>query len=94
MTKPAAPQELCIGSGGAGVNRLPPAVRLLGIGWYVAFCIVGGTVGGLLIDAVTDTRPLFTMLGLFLGLFLALVGGYALLIEAIGGRQPPRRKDG
>lgn len=76
------------------MNRLPTSVRLLGIGWYVAFCIVGGTVAGVFIDAATDTRPLFTMLGLFLGLIAAFVGGYALLREALEVRQPQKRKDG
>jgi hypothetical protein len=89
-----ATQERALGRGGAPVNRLPTAARLLGIGWYVAFCIVAGTVGGLFIDGATDTRPLFTMLGLFLGLFMAFVGAYALLMEALGVRQPPKRKDG
>ncbi len=75
------------------MNRLPPAVRLLGLGWYVAFCIVAGTVGGLFLDGAADTRPLFTMLGLFLGLLVALVGGYIMLLEALGLRHGPSRKD-
>jgi len=74
------------------VARLPPAVRLIGIGWYFAFCIIFGIVGGLLLDRLLDVKPVFTLVGLFLGLALAFVGGYLLLIEELGLRRP-RQKD-
>jgi hypothetical protein len=73
------------------VGGLPPAVRLIGIGWYFAFCIVFGIVGGLLLDRLLDVKPVFTLLGLFLGLALAFVGGYILLLEELGLRRPRRR---
>ncbi len=63
------------------LTGMPPAVRLLSIGWYFALCIVGGIVGGLLLDNLLDTKPLFTLVGLFLGLFLAFWGGYKLLMQ-------------
>lgn len=72
--------------------RLPPAVRLFGIGWYFAFCIILGIVGGLLLDRFLDTRPALTLVGLFLGLTLAFVGGYLMLLEELGLRRP-RQKD-
>jgi hypothetical protein len=74
------------------VAKLPPAVRLIGIGWYFAFCIIFGIVGGLLLDQFLDVKPVFTLVGLFLGLVLAFVGGYLLLIEELGLRRP-RQKD-
>jgi len=73
------------------VGRLPPAVRLFGIGWYFAFCIVFGIVGGLLFDRLLDTRPVFTLLGLFLGLTMAFVGGYLMLLEELGLRRPGQK---
>jgi len=76
------------------VQRLPAVVRLLGLGWYVAFCIVAGTVGGVAIDRVVEISPLFTLLGIFLGLIAAFGGGYILLMQALGMRQSPERKDG
>lgn len=74
------------------MGGLPPAARLIGIGWYFAFCIVFGIVGGLLLDRFLNVEPIFTLLGLFLGLVLAFVGGYLLLLEELGLRRP-RQKD-
>lgn len=65
------------------MNQLPPTARLIGIGWYFVVCIVGGVVGGVWLDRVAGTEPLLTLLGLALGLVLALYGGYQMLMEAI-----------
>ena len=65
------------------MNRLPPAARLIGIGWYFAICIVAGVVGGYLLDQVAGTTPLLTMLGLLLGLAIAFYGGYRMLLEVL-----------
>jgi len=65
------------------MNRLPPAARLIGIGWYFAVCIVAGVVGGYLLDQVAGTTPLLTMLGLLLGLAIAFYGGYRMLLEVL-----------
>ena len=61
-------------------------MSLLGIGWYFAVSIVGGVVGGLLLDSWLDTKPLFTMLGLFAGLVLACWGGFKLLMRVMTNR--------
>ena len=39
------------------------ALRLAGLGWYVALSIVFGVVGGLGLDELAGTIPLFTLLG-------------------------------
>ncbi len=69
------------------MGRLPPAVRLLGIGWYFALCIVLGIVGGVLLDRQVGKDHIFTLIGLFLGLILAFFGGYIMLLEVLGLRQ-------
>jgi F0F1-type ATP synthase assembly protein I len=69
------------------MGRLPPAVRLLGIGWYFALCIVLGIVGGVLLDRQVGKDHIFTLIGLFLGLILAFFGGYVMLLEELGLRQ-------
>jgi len=73
------------------MGRLPPVVRLLGIGWYFALCIVIGIVGGVLLDRQVEKDHIFTLLGLFLGLLLAFFGGYVMLLEELGLR---RRRQG
>jgi F0F1-type ATP synthase assembly protein I len=60
--------------------KVPAAARLLGIGWYFAISIVGGIVGGLLLDGWLDTKPLFTLLGLVLGLVVAFYGGFRAIM--------------
>ena len=75
------------------MGRLPPTVRLLGIGWYFAFCIIAGIVGGVLLDRQVEIDHIFTFLGLFLGLVLAFVGGYVMLLEELGLRRPRQKDD-
>ncbi len=60
-------------------GKLGAALRLVGMGWYVAFCIIGGAIGGLWIDALLNTKVLFGLIGLVLGLFMALVGVFRML---------------
>ena len=68
-------------------------MRLMGLGWYVALCIIGGIGGGVLVDSWLGTEPIFTLIGLFGGLLLAFWGGYFLLMEAIGKGRGSRAKD-
>jgi hypothetical protein len=68
------------------MTRLPPTIRLTGLGFYIAACIVGGVVGGLQLDRLLDTGRLFAMLGLFVGLAVAIAGGYLLLMEVLNKR--------
>ncbi len=72
--------------------RLPPVVRLVGIGWYFAVCIVGGIVGGFLLDKLIGSAPLLTLIGLFLGLLAASVGGYRMLMETLQDMGRPNGK--
>ena len=67
-----------------------PAMRLIGLGWFVAICIVLGVVGGIQLDKAVDTGKLFTVIGLFVGLFFGLWGGWLQLrqvLDAINRRR-------
>ena len=68
------------------MTRLEPTIRLMGLGFYIAACIVGGVVGGLQLDRLLDTGRLFAVLGLLVGLTVALLGGYLLLMEVLNKR--------
>ncbi len=65
------------------MGRVPLALGLIGIGWYFAISIVLGIVIGLVLDEVFDLKPLFTILGTFLGLILAGYGGYRMIVEVV-----------
>ena len=75
------------------MQRLSPALRLMGLGWYFVLVIVGGVLGGVALDSWLNTKPVFTLLGLAGGLVLAFWGGYFLLMEAIGRGRGSRPKD-
>ena len=63
-------------------KRWEEVFRLVGIGWYIAVCILLGTLGGRWLGQKLDGRSyevLFTLLGLFLGLIVAFFGVYRLL---------------
>ena len=72
------------------MGNLPPAIGLIGIGWYVATCIVLGTLAGLWLDGAADTKPVLTLLGLALGLLVAGYGGYRMLMDVLRPRKPPQ----
>jgi hypothetical protein len=74
------------------VDGLPPSARLLGIGFYIAFCIILFTVIGKVLDGQFDTGKLFTLVGIALGLVSALYGGVRQLLEVLADMN--RRKAG
>jgi len=75
------------------MGNLGPATQLLGIGTYVALCIVLGTLGGRWLDGQFDTGNLLTVIGLFLGLVLAIYGGLQQLFQVLH-ELDARRKEG
>ena len=68
-------------------QKLALVLRLLGIGWYVALCIGGGAGLGLLLDGRLDTSPLFTLAGIFLGIGIAVIGMYRMLVAVLRARE-------
>jgi ATP synthase protein I len=76
---------------GSGMNKLSPAFRLIGVGFYIVICIVGGVLGGLWLDGSIHTQPLFLLVGLFLGLALAFWGVYQMLKPFMGMNKGERR---
>lgn len=62
-----------------------PVFRLIGIGWYIAISLVLGIAGGVWLDTQASIEPLFTLLGLFLGLTAGLGGAYRMLVETALG---------
>lgn len=74
------------------MRQWPPAMQLMGIGWYVATCIVLGVVGGVLLDDELGTNFALTLVGLALGLAAAGWGGYRMLQDLFAA-QAKQRED-
>ena len=62
----------------------PRVWQLLGLGWYIVACLVGGIVGGIWLDGQIGTTPLFLLIGLFAGLGLAFYGVMQMVRDATG----------
>jgi F0F1-type ATP synthase assembly protein I len=76
------------------VQRLTPGlVQLLGLGSYLAVCIVGGTLGGYLLDKALDTGRILTLVGLLLGLALGIYGAYRTISQAFAAPERPATPD-
>ena len=69
------------------MNRLAAALRLLGVGWYIGVCIVGGVWGGLWLDGRLNTQPIFVIVGLILGVVIAIYGVYRMLLPNVNKKQ-------
>jgi hypothetical protein len=67
-------------------ERMALVLRLLGIGWYVAVCIAGGTYGGFLLDRKFELSPLLTLLGLGLGIAVAVVGMMRMILAVFAAK--------
>ena len=72
------------------MSQWPPAMQLMGIGWYVAVCIVCGILLGLWLDGELGISPALTLLGLALGLAAAGWGGYRMLQQLFAAQQRQR----
>ena len=63
--------------------RWVAALRLLGVGFFIGGAIVLGVLGGLWLDDRLGTRPVLTLVGLFVGLTIAFIGVYEMLLPLI-----------
>lgn len=70
-------------------SRMGTVLRLLGIGWYVAICIGGGSYGGLLLDRQFGLSPILTLIGLAIGIVFALVGMIRMLMAVLSSNSEP-----
>lgn len=66
------------------MERWAAVLKVTGIGFFIGLCIAGGVALGVWLDGKFDKSPLFTLLGLGLGLFTAFYGTYRMLLETLG----------
>ncbi|GIW05433.1 MAG: hypothetical protein KatS3mg060_0238 [Dehalococcoidia bacterium] len=69
------------------MNKRYAPLQLLGIGWYIVVAVGLGVGGGIWLDGVAGTAPLFTLLGILLGVTVALVGAFRMMIGATAPRR-------
>ena len=55
------------------------ALSLSGLGFYIAGAIILGIVGGRWLDTKLNTSPLWLIIGLILGIAVAVTGTYNML---------------
>ncbi len=73
---------------------LPPAMRLVGIGWIVVISIGLGLFAGIQLDKALDTGKAFTVAGIFVGLFLGLWSAWIQLKEVLDAIERSARTGG
>lgn len=60
-----------------------PSASLFGAGWFFATALILGVVIGRWADGKTGLEPTFTLIGIVVGLAVAAVGGYRMLLPFI-----------
>ncbi len=71
----------------AGVSRMLPALRLIGVGFFIAGSILLGVVTGLWLDERFNTSPVLVLIGLLVGIMVAFYGVYRMLEPLFGKKQ-------
>lgn len=69
------------------MSRWAAALRLTGVGFYVAACILGGTLTGLWLGDKLGSKPIFVLLGLAVGLAVAFYGVYRMIKPVMNDKQ-------
>ena len=64
-------------------GTLTIVLQLVGVGWYVGICIIGGLFGGLWIDRRFGVMPAFTLAGIVLGTVMGFYGIYKMLLPLL-----------
>jgi F0F1-type ATP synthase assembly protein I len=62
------------------MHKWRAALKFIGVGWYIGLSIAGGTLGGLWLDNKFDTKPVFIISGLFIGIIVAFYGVCRMIV--------------
>ena len=69
------------------MSRWVAALRLTGVGFFIGGSIVLGVVAGLWLDNRLNTSPILVLVGLFLGIAVAFLGVYQMLLPLISSKR-------
>ncbi|MBN2240475.1 MAG: AtpZ/AtpI family protein [Dehalococcoidales bacterium] len=56
-----------------------PALGLIGVGFFIAGCVIGGVAGGVWLDDKLNAEPAFLIVGIILGIIFACLGVYRMI---------------
>lgn len=78
------------------MNRgtLAIVLQLVGVGWYIAICIIGGLFAGLWLDRKLGVLPTFTLIGIILGTVVAFYGVYKMVLPLLNHDQKVHKGNG
>lgn len=69
-------------------------LQLVGVGWYVVVCIIGGLLVGLWLDKALQALPVFTLTGVILGTVMAFYGIYKMVLPLLNNNQGTEKRNG
>ena len=61
------------------------ALKLTGLGWYVALCVLAGVILGIWLDRLFSMAPIATVVGTVMGSTLAFWGLYRMVVPILYG---------
>jgi F0F1-type ATP synthase assembly protein I len=70
-----------------GMRRWMAALGVLGVGFFVAGSIILGVIGGRWLDGKMGSEPVWTIVGLVLGIVVAFYGVYVMVRPFIRNEQ-------
>ena len=74
------------------MSRWIAALRLTGVGFFIGVCVVSGILAGLWLDTKLGTEPVFILVGLVIGIAVAVYGVYRMLLPVMGGKRDKENK--
>lgn len=69
------------------MSRWMMALRLVGVGFFIGGSILLGVLAGLWLDSKLNTGPILVIIGLLLGVVIALYGVYRMLLPLMSNKQ-------
>ena len=67
------------------------ALRLTGLGWYIALCIITGVVAGIFLDRWIGSGIIFLLVGVLFGTTLAFYGVYRMVLPLMNEPKLPEK---
>jgi len=74
------------------MSKMIPALRLIGVGFFIVVCMLLGIFGGLWLDDKLNSKPLFMLGGLIGGLVVATFGVYQMIRPLMNNGQDKETK--